>query len=161
MTKIKSFRKFAKWSFRIGITGLLISLMPIIIDIKSTRFSEKINSQERLEEVIKEEAEKLGISRLKINGGLEPEDKTDKDYRAVCYQNTNTGNYEIVLYTNKLGNTRDGVSHELYHIARGITDVSSDDSKINIFFEEAQAMIYAATGIKLGGLPLSNQEEGK
>ncbi|MAG37824.1 hypothetical protein CMI45_00345 [Candidatus Pacearchaeota archaeon] len=140
--------------------------------VKSAFLSEKINSQSQLERVIDEEKEKLGLGSVEVEGKLvdkgfqyEGRDAT-KGIAAWAVKDWDD-QYKIFLINGR-GNTRDGVRHELYHLARGMeepTGKGSNKSTFNnweadyLLSEEPQAVIYAATGLKLGKLNLSNYLE--
>lgn len=165
------------------------SLFLGVCDFKAFYLSEKITSQSQLEMVIDEEKEKLGISQLRVRGKIldanEITSIVGSSAAGFCDKNYHDESYEIALEKN-CGDTRDGVAHELYHIARGCLELEKggnrsgfgrwlignfgergrqfyyriyplENSLSYFLVEEPLAVTYSGTGISLGNLPLSRK----
>jgi hypothetical protein len=128
----------AKW-LAIGGGAYFITLLGCQIST-SAHFQKKIESKKELEEIMKKEAEKLGVdcSRIDI---IYPSDGTyvTKDKR--------DGRFKMNFWEEGLFNTTGGIRHELYHIK------DCDDKKPNFFRhwfkEEPRATLYGTFGIKI------------
>lgn len=142
------------------------------LSVKSLCFSERITSQEQLERVVREEQRRLNIttdSRYKII----PRFHGSKNIAEATAVFRSFGWGEENIFYVDLGGipaTRDGVAHELAHIANNdFHDAytkagNSYERKTSlwyktlpfiglhpryIFVEEPRAVLYAATGIRL------------
>jgi hypothetical protein len=103
-------------------------------------FQKKIKSKEELENIVKEEAEKLKLDSSKI----------DINYGSTKFSATKVGDrYKLSLKKGGFLATRKLVRHELYHMLKdcdkedGITEINYQ------FIAEPRALIYGAFGIKL------------
>ena len=146
----------------IGTGALLIAeAMPILLqaglaEIARLRYPEKINSQEDLDRIVKEEARKLGIKK-QFKAIYENDAITTSDIFGVyggVAQRISDGTYEIRI--GGYGRNRATVRHELYHIYRGHCDDCIKKSKNPLlnhidrnFRREIQACVYQAFGLKL------------
>ena len=125
--------------------GLPAFLASVMLSTISRAFSEKINSAERLDEIIKEESEKLGINaHLYLKGNL-----SNKYAASVDFLKKSS------LYTMNIGGfaaKRSVVKHELYHFKKehhhGEVDENESIFFNYIFKEEPQAVLYSL-GIKI------------
>jgi|SRR3989338_10901740 len=108
-------------------------------------FQRKIESQEELNVVVQEEAEKLGLDSSKI----------DAIYNGITNGvRKNEERWELQL-EGAWHSTRNAIRHELYHIAKGhcenrlINKNRLLDVLDYLFREEPQATLYGTFGIKL------------
>ena len=122
------------------------SYMVALTGFTSTQgISKRIRSQEELEQIVSEEATKLGLDFTKI----------DTKYNGEVNGSKKNGErYDLHLEGNWLS-TKATVRHELYHIAKGHCD---DRLRIKNGFlneldywlrREPQASLYGSFGIKL------------
>ena len=102
-------------------------------------FSQRINSQDELEERVTEEALKLGLDPLSIKA----------KYNGVVNGVRKNGEYYDLHLTgdNLLCTNRAGVRHELYHVHRG--DMEHSSFFRYFFLEEPRALLYGSLKIKL------------
>ncbi|MBS3086589.1 hypothetical protein J4422_02710 [Candidatus Pacearchaeota archaeon] len=131
----------AKW-LAIGSVAYLLGLAGLS---SITRvFSERVNSQEDLDRIVKEEVEKLGITKpIKAN--------FQTSYAGGA-KKIGEGNYEINI--GGFAARRSMVRHELYHIRKGHCEKIREEIGINDLFNyllkyEPQAIAYQVFGIKL------------
>ena len=120
--------------------------------------SEKINSQEQLDDVVEEEAKKLGMdSRLVVGKFYAVDEKNyDKIRGARCYQDDfefegHTLPFKVVEIKEGWGARKGAVRHELYHLHKHLPLRKNPVAKFlrGFFYEEPTATLYATTGIKL------------
>ena len=120
--------------------------------------TEKITSQEQLDEVIEEEARKLGMdSRLVVGKFYAVGDKNyDRILGARCFQYNlefegHTLPMKVVEIKEGWGARRGAVRHELYHLHKHMPLRKNPVAKflIGFFYEEPTATLYETTGIKL------------
>ena len=120
--------------------------------------SEKITSQEQLDEVVEEEARKLGMdSRLVVGKFYAVGDKNyDRIRGARCFQDNfefegHTLPMKVVEIKEGWGARRGAVRHELYHLHRHLPLRKNPVAKFlrGFFYEEPTATLYATTEIKL------------
>lgn len=126
--------------------------------------SEKINSQEQLDVVVGEEADKLSLERKNLVSKFFA--KTDKNYNMnlghrAGIEDYDVENDELVHHSNKknilpmqileitegFGATRNTVRHELYHL-KG-KHVPKTSTLKHYLCNEPRAIIYAITGLQL------------
>lgn len=112
-----------------GLSGLQI--------FDSTRFQDRIRSEEELIQIVIEESTKLGIDHENLDV-----------YQQGHQSGRDNSRYYIAIDINRNYFTRNGVRHELAHIANG--DVDKDFSYLRYFLiEEPRATIYGTLGIRL------------
>jgi len=128
--------QIAKWS-GIGFSGYVAALAaPYFID---GVISKKIESQQELEKIAKEEAKKLNMS---------------KSFNAFLYLENEArateSNGEYSIHIGGMAATRHAIRHELYHIHRGHLDHPKKTSLLYyLFVFEPQAVLYECFGIKM------------
>ncbi|MBW3002995.1 hypothetical protein KY337_00395 [Candidatus Woesearchaeota archaeon] len=125
-------------------------------------FSERVNSQEELDKIVDEEAQKLGLDPARIVANLSESPDVRgarsrvagfdlKTQELLSYENVDAskGIIPIRLLTLKKGwgANRGTVRHELYHLCNHLP------RQRNLlkywFYEEPTAILYAVTGIRL------------
>ena len=120
--------------------------------------TEKITSQEQLDEIVEEESKKLGMdSRLVVGKFYGVGDKNyDKIRGARCCQDDfefegHTLPFKVVEIKEGWGARRGAVRHELYHLHKHLPLRKNPIAKFlrGFFYEEPTATLYATTGIKL------------
>jgi hypothetical protein len=135
--------------------GLPAFLTSVMLSTLSQTFSEKISSAERLDEIIKEESEKLRIS-VKVKGKLHDKYAANTTYLgedivSALMARINNEPY-MVLNAGGFAAKRAIVKHELYHIKcdhrRGNPEDNTDSFFNYVFKEEPQAVLYSL-GIKI------------
>jgi len=117
--------------------------------LQSSLFHKRIESPEELEEIVEEEARKLGLDPSLIDARFNEE--------KVMGSRKNGERYEMYLIKDFMA-TRPTVRHELYHIYRDCQrwegcDISNP-KHFNfllhyLFIAEPRAKLYATTGIRL------------
>ena len=103
--------------------------------------SQRIKSREKLEEVVKEEADKLGIDNKKIKINFISE---YGHFMTRAYTMKNGDVYQ--LYFSEKLMTRKIVRHELYHVYNDDCDTSNF---IHYLISEPRAYLYGAFEIKI------------
>lgn len=120
--------------------------------------SEKITSQEQLDEIVEEESKKLRMNSGLVDGKFYA--VGDKKYNRIrgarCYQEDfevegRTLLFKVVEIKEGWVARRGAVRHELYHLHRHMSLRKNPVAKfLRVFFyEEPTAILYAITGIKL------------
>ncbi|MBI4014459.1 MAG: hypothetical protein HY365_00720 [Candidatus Aenigmarchaeota archaeon] len=127
----------SKWVTRGSAVAGVSYVMALVIVVGRHALSKRIQSQAELEECVGEEKAKLGMTAsvmayLHSDGG------------AYCRKNGSA--YEMHV-GGRLGATRLGVRHELYHIHKGDTDKPYSPWKFNLI-QEPRAAAYGAFGLK-------------
>lgn len=115
-------------------------------------FDRQIQTQEELEKVVKEEAEKLSIEHNNIECKYDALELQFLDSSAMIKKLRNKDRYQLLLEKGRYA-TRKIVRHELYHLAKK----HLEHRPKNIVFEhldylcrrEIQATLYGTFGIKI------------
>ena len=119
-----------------GIPAVLISLT---LSKLSQLASEKIDSDEKLQNVIKEESKKLGINE-RVKGWLQNKYASRMSYMPYPENSTH------IMQLGGFGAKRSTVKHELYHLksnhCQGSPDESVDSLFNYLFIEEPSAVLY-------------------
>ena len=117
--------------------------------------SEKIKSQEQLDAIVDEEADKLGLDKRLVVGNFYARD--DKNYNTLYGARCYVDNFDFEIHTIPMkvveikegwGARRGVVRHELYHLLNHLPRKKKSFLK-SFFYEEPTATLYAITGIKL------------
>ena len=136
-----------KWLAIAG--GSYFAGLNVLAYLSCSPFQDKIKSKTELEQVIREEAEKLGVDAKKI---------TLKFEKGACWINPKGENYELTIELGAMHCTRKTVRHELYHVARDAASLQKykDASLTRSFFNleylfkvEPRALLYGTFGIKI------------
>ena len=120
--------------------------------------TEKINSQEQLDDVVEEESKRLGMDTRLVVGKFYA--VGDKNYNRIrgarCYQDDfefegQTLPFKVVEIKEGWGARRGAVRHELYHLHKHMPLRKNPIAKFlrGFFYEEPTATLYATTEIKL------------
>jgi len=120
--------------------------------------SEKITSQEQLDDVVEEESNKLGMDSRLVVGRFYA--VSGKDYDRIrgarCFQDNfefegHTLPMKVVEIKEGWGARRGAVRHELYHLHKHMPLRKNPIAKFlrGFFYEEPTATLYATTGIRL------------
>ena len=136
-----------------GYTALLFGTQAVAL-----LFSEKINSQEHLDKVVNEEADKLGLDKRTLVGRFYAPD--DSNYSSItgarCFVadfvfEERTVPIKVVEIKSGAYARRNVVRHELYHLANHFPIRKNSVARClgNFFYEEPTAILYESTGIKL------------
>ena len=133
-----------------GVLGYAVALTAagVVQDLSS----EPITSQEHLEEVVREEAAKLGLdSRLIVPTFYAQGSKIRASRASSRYYMEFEGRqfsfHDLDLKAG-FGGRRNTVRHELYHIAKHV-DATRRGVVKYFFYEEPTAILYALLGIQL------------
>jgi len=114
-------------------------------------FSKEINTQEALENVVQEEALKLGINSNIVQVEFDHEGQLE-NYETSGAAFKNGDHYKILLEPRRT-TTRKMIRHELYHIAKGHCDHHFKNPVFDhldyLFRKEVQATLYGSFGIKI------------
>lgn len=119
-------------------------------------FSERIRDPTRLRQIINEEREKFDLDNVAIKELLMEkeqirsftfDDGSPIPWDALAFSYKTDKNSYLLCVIEGRGNTRDGVRHELYHIAARQNE-TKQRSWLSKQLEEAGAVIYGSTGIK-------------
>ena len=129
----------------VGIKGLYWAYTGVLASsfLSCWPFSKKIKSQEELEDIVEEEAGKLGLDSTKIKavyegGGWTPRCRATEE------------GYDLEMKGDSFLSTRKNVRHELYHIFKGDADSNRSMLSFSYFFVwEPRAVLYGSFGIKL------------
>lgn len=126
-----------KWT-GIGVGAYLA--LPILAQatIGSTLFQKRIKSHKELEQILSEEAPKLGLNP----------DNIETVYGAECSSAARIDDGFVLAVSTGFGATRSTVRHELYHIYRDLRKGSHHNRIRYLFIEEPRATLYEFTGIK-------------
>ena len=120
--------------------------------------SEKITSQEQLDTIVDEEADKLGMDKRTLVGRFYAvgDEDYDKIRGARCFQDDfefegHTIPMKVVEIKEGWGARRGAVRHELYHLENHLPLRKNIIARLlrGFFYEEPTATLYAITGIEI------------